>query len=274
VNVAAMLEAIDLTVQFAKGYASQVFIAAAVIAALEYFLPRSNHSLASRFRGAMFRVVYIVITAVGLTLFQQFWVSLGIKPLFHLELSGLSNSGNSVVHILGGVAASLIVIQFLEFFYYWFHRLQHSNRFFWRFHAVHHSLEEMNAFNSVHHFSEELFRLPFVTIPLSLLFSFDQGYIPWLWGILLGAHGIYEHSTTRLNFGPLRYILPDNCYHRIHHSKDPRHFDKNFGSASALWDIVFGTAHFLLKDEWPETGLKDKTEAKTLRDYMLRPFIR
>jgi hypothetical protein len=47
----------------------------------------------------------------------------------------------------------------------------------------------MSAFNSNHHFTEEIFRIPFITIPISLLFSFNQGYVPWIWAFLIGCQG-------------------------------------------------------------------------------------
>jgi sterol desaturase/sphingolipid hydroxylase (fatty acid hydroxylase superfamily) len=201
-------------------------------------------------------------------------LGLALSPLFNVDLSFLSKSSFPLPPGLGGILASLVALQVGEFFYYWFHRLQHSNKFLWRFHAEHHALEEMSVFNSNHHFTEEIFRIPFITIPISLLFSFNQGYVPWLWAFLLGWQGIYEHSSTRLNFGWFRYIVPDNRYHRIHHSKERKHFDKNFGSGSALWDIIFGTVYHPKKDEWPEVGLEKMKEAATVRQFLFRAFRR
>ena len=168
----------------------------------------------------------------------------------------------------------LISVQVTEFFYYWFHRLQHRVKFLWHFHAVHHSLREMNAFNSNHHFTEEVFRIPFVTIPISLLFSFEQGYVPWLFAALMGWQGIYEHSATRVHFGLLRYLVPDNRFHRIHHSMEPRHFDRNFGSGTALWDFVFGTIYYPKGSEWPRVGIEEIHEPRSMREFLLAPFQR
>src|SRR5262249_29882919 len=156
--------------------------------------------------------------------------------------------------------ASMVVIQVGDFFYYWFHRLQHSNKFLWRFHAEHHSLEEMSAFYSYHHFTEDIFKISFITIPTNLVFSFYQRYFPWLWALLIAGQSLYVHSSTRLNLGWFRYIVPDNRFHRIHHSKERQHFDKNFGVGSALWDIIFGTVHYPGKDEWPDVGLEQMKE--------------
>lgn len=228
----------------------------------------------SRIRGAIFWLVYIAITGAGLILFQRLWQHLGVRPLFDIDLSLMSSSSNPILKAIGGILALLVFTQVGEFFYYWFHRAQHTSRFLWRFHSEHHSLEEMNAFNSNHHFTEELLRIPFVTIPISLLISLNPGYVPWLFAFLMGWQGIYEHSATKIHLGPLRHIIPDNRFHRIHHSVEKRHFNKNFGSASAIWDILFGTAYFSQKDEWPDVGLSSKKQPKTVREFLFRPFKR
>lgn len=269
-----MIEIIRSMVDFGQQYAGRVFLAAAAICLLEYILPMSRHSFGSRLRGAMFWMVYIVITATGMILFYRLWGMLGWKPPIHVDLKFLSSSENPTIRVIGGILSTYIILQIGEFFYYWFHRLQHTSRFFWRFHAVHHSLEEMNAFNSNHHFTEEFFRIPFVTLPISLLFSFEQGYVPFLFAFLLGWQSIYEHSTTKLHFGIFRYFIPDNRFHRIHHSVEKKHFNKNFGSGSALWDILFGTAYYPKNDEWPDTGLKNQPEPKSAIEFITMPFKR
>jgi len=260
--------------QFAQDYAERIFVAAAVICVAEYLVPRSRNTLVSRARGALFLLVYIVITAAGLTLFSRLWTQVGVTPPFHIDLRSWSSSTDRLLAAAGGVAASLIVIQISEFFYYWFHRLQHRSNLLWRFHAVHHSVRELSAFNSNHHPSEELLRIPFVAVPFSLLFSFEQGYVPWAWAFFFGWQGAYEHSSTRLTFGPLRVIAPDNRFHRIHHSIDERHQNRNFGSASLLWDAVFGTLRWPRKGEWPDTGLATAPEPRNVADFLWRPFRR
>ena len=43
-------------------------------------------------------------------------------------------------------------------------------------------------------------------------------------------------------------------YHRIHHSIEPRHQDKNFGVLLTVWDRLFGTMNRNY-DEYPATGV-------------------
>lgn len=64
----------------------------------------------------------------------------------------------------------------------------------------------------------------------------------------------------------------DNRLHRIHHSREERHINHNFATRTPIWDVLFGTAYFPRRDEWPAVGLMDTDEPRTLRDYLLLPF--
>jgi sterol desaturase/sphingolipid hydroxylase (fatty acid hydroxylase superfamily) len=247
-------------------YASMIFFA------FELVFGRNKYSLTSRVRAAMFWLVYITITVAVFTAFNALWPKLGIKPLFSLSLAGFSESPNKLVNIVGWIVTPAVAVIIGEFFYYWFHRAQHTFKFLWAFHSEHHAIREMSAWNSNHHVTEEIFRIPFVIIPTSLLIHVDPGFAPVLVWLIIGVQGQYIHSHTRLNLGPLRYVVADNHFHRIHHSIEERHYDKNFGSFTSVWDTLFGTAHFPKRDEWPDTGVIEHDEPKTVGEYLLRPF--
>jgi hypothetical protein len=90
----------------------------------------------------------------------------------------------------------------------------------------------------------------------------------------IAMQSLYEHSCMRLGLGPLRYIISDNRYHRIQHSIEPEHRNKNFGSFTPVWDLVFGTTYFPNKGQWPQTGVAGEDEPRTLSDFLFRPFLR
>ena len=90
-------------------------------------------------------------------------------------------------------------------------------------------------------------------------------------GLFLWLHIVWIHSPTRVSFGPLRALLVDNRYHRIHHSLEERHFDKNFGAFTTLWDRLFGTYHAPARDEWPDVGLADVAEPRDVREWLNLP---
>ena len=255
-----------------QSYVWHIFYASTFCFLLELVRPANNHSIISRVRGAYFWLVYIVITATFFAVFNRFWTSMGLHPLITVKLGWLSASEYFPLKVLGWSAAAVTAAMISEFFYYWFHRLQHSNSFLWRFHAVHHSLREMNAWNNNHHFTEEIVRVPFIVLPTSLFLQPDPGYVPAIIYVVLRMQGQFEHSSTKFNLGILRYIIADNKYHRIHHSLEHQHWNKNFGSFTPLWDMIFGTARFPQKKEWPNVGLPEICEPKTLSDFLWRPF--
>jgi sterol desaturase/sphingolipid hydroxylase (fatty acid hydroxylase superfamily) len=250
----------------------QVCYVGLTLLAFEWLMPRSRYSLTSRVRAVIFWVSYLAVTASALTLFTQLWSKLGITPMFVLKIGELFKSDILALQVIGWVVSLTLASTVGEFFYYWFHRLQHANAFLWRFHSVHHSLRELSALNSNHHFTEEIFRIPFITIPVSVVIAPDPGYIPPIFATIFGFQGLFEHSSSKLHLGPLRYITGDTRFHRIHHSMNKEHHNKNFGSFLTIWDSLFGTAYWPRPDEWPATGLTDVDEPKTIRDFFTRPF--
>jgi len=104
----------------------------------------------------------------------------------------------------------------------------------------------------------------------------NAGWAPGLAtrGALATLQSQYIHSPTRLHFGPLWRLVYDNRFHRIHHSLEPRHFEKNFGVTTPLWDWMFGTLYVPAKDEWPDTGLADQADMDGIVDFLWRPFHR
>jgi len=80
----------------------------------------------------------------------------------------------------------------------------------------------------------------------------------------------FLHSNVRADFGLLQWILVTPQSHRIHHSIEERHYDRNYGTYFCIWDRLFGT-HYTGGNEFPETGIKDPDfpVEKTIRGWSL-----
>jgi sterol desaturase/sphingolipid hydroxylase (fatty acid hydroxylase superfamily) len=232
---------------------------------LEIALPRQSYSLRSRLRGVLFWTVYIPTSAVVVSGLADLWTGLGVKPLVTLAFT----QWFAWAGVFKGVLAALAVILVIDFVGYWFHRIQH--RALWRFHAVHHAIEEMHAVGSYDHPADIIFGFALVAVPLSLI-PFGPGDQPVVLQLLLALQLKFIHSPVRLNFGPLRHVFVDNNYHRIHHSAEPQHVGTNYGTITSVWDRVFGTAYFPAKEEWPQTGLAEVGEPRSLRAFLDLPF--
>lgn len=217
-----------------------------LLIAAELVLPKGElMPKAARWRALGFMAIFIPAGAIVSRLARPYFGD----PLFEL-----------------GVVGVLVFPFAWDFFYYWLHRAQHAFPLLWRFHAVHHSIEHLGAGSGYHHFAEAPLRAVAVTIPLTFLV--DK---PLLVGMMITAHGLYLHSAIRVHFGRFAWVIADNRVHRLHHSLEPKHFDKNFGAITMLWDRLFGTAYFP-GEEWPKVGLSDQREPQSLREFALQPF--
>lgn len=192
-----------------------------------------------------------------------------IHPAINLSFKSMSTA--SWVHpLLLNVFLIVLTLLIFDFFYYWFHRMQHTIIFFWEFHKVHHSIKNLNSIVSYHHLLEELFRIPFITIPLAFLISIDAPRLAIL-SSFFAVYGQFIHMNSRVSLGPARMVFADNYYHRIHHSIQEVHYNRNFAAFFPLWDIVFRTACFPKKNEFPQVGLVDMEQPKNLKDYLFSP---
>jgi sterol desaturase/sphingolipid hydroxylase (fatty acid hydroxylase superfamily) len=246
-----------------SGYLGWIFVFI-VLTAFEFLNANGDQRLRSRVNGLAFWTLFIPLSAVLLAGLASVWQTVGLRPLLSLPaFQGLQWIGPFAV--VGAVLVAAIVN---DFFFYWAHRFQH--RFLWRYHAVHHSIREMNAVNSYHHASEAIVSLLLYTVPTSLIVSDLGPGLPFV-SLAIWLHIVWIHSPTRANFGPLRALLVDNRFHRIHHSLEERHFDRNFGAFTTLWDRLFGTACFPERGEWPAVGLAEIDEPRTVREWIDLP---
>ena len=234
-----------------------------LMTALELSFPREKQSLDQRLVGLGIWAIYVPVSMLIFKMFHNLWVYIGIGPLITLPMS-FDWAGIAAI-VLAPIAAALIY----DFFFYWFHRAQHA--FAWRFHAVHHSIRELNAANSYHHVSEPFFQAVFLLLPVSLIVADTGPTVPAML-IILHIQASFIHSPTMLNLGPLRLFFCDNKFHRIHHSLEEKHFDKNFGAFTTLWDSLFGTAWFPAKSEWPKTGLAEVDQPRSLWSWIDVPI--
>jgi sterol desaturase/sphingolipid hydroxylase (fatty acid hydroxylase superfamily) len=168
---------------------------------------------------------------------------------------------------------ALLVIGYLaafDFCYYWFHRMQHAWPVMWRFHRFHHADRNVSVSSATrHHWIEEGLRFFVMVVPLTFLFGSPERTLPWL-GITIGVLGMFIHWNASIPLGPLTPVIVGPRYHRIHHSIQPEHFDRNFAVMFPLWDRLFGTQVLPRGSEFPVTGLGDTARPNGWR--LLLPF--
>lgn len=169
-------------------------------------------------------------------------------------------------------AVACIWIVIGDGFYYWMHRAQHQWAWLWAEHAVHHSDPAMNVTTTFrHHWLEKPIEAVLVVAPLSYLFTPPMA-VAVAAGILRNAIGHFIHTDVRIGFGRVGWLMAHPQQHRIHHSRERRHFDVNFAAVCPLWDVLFGTYYQAAPDEYPDTGVDDLIEPRTVREASALPF--
>jgi sterol desaturase/sphingolipid hydroxylase (fatty acid hydroxylase superfamily) len=156
---------------------------------------------------------------------------------------------------LGAGVTTLLVFVAFEFGYYVDHWLSHKVPALWEIHKAHHTAEVLTPLTTfrVH----PLESLKFLNI-LAVCTGSVGGLCAWAFGaqgqeaalagrnlIFLGlwlAFGHLQHSHLWIAFpGRLGRLFISPAHHQLHHSDDPAHFGRNFGSFLSLFDALFGT---------------------------------
>ena len=175
-----------------------------------------------------------------------------------------------------------------EFAYWVDHWLMHRVPFLWQVHKVHHRAESLSLLTDsrVH---------PLETIGFYNLVSLTTGLTAALLDQLLGRTDPYtvggtnllimvfaitithlQHSHLWIGYGPFwGRVLLGPAHHQIHHSVDPDHFNRNFGSSLALFDRLFGTFHMpATKREPLRFGVDDaETHPHGARAALITPVL-
>jgi len=147
--------------------------------------------------------------------------------------------------------AYVLCIISIDFCRYWSHRLTHVNRFWWATHVTHHNSEKYNLSVSFRLGWTQHIKIIFF-IPVALM-----GFDPVLFFICHQIEVLYQfwiHTEyIRKLPAPIEYIFTTPSHHRVHHSKNEKYIDKNYGSTFIIWDRMFGT--FQPEEEQAEYGI-------------------
>lgn len=175
----------------------------------------------------------------------------------------------------------------IELAYWLDHFLSHKIGILWEFHKVHHSATVLTPFANwrVHPVDTILY----MNI-LSILAGSASGLIQYfagnafsltstaitslLWAIYMAIWGHLQHSQFWISWtGPAGRIFLSPAHHQIHHSRNPIHFDKNFGASLALWDWLFCTLHMPQRqNEHIRFGTEGDAHLKRLIPSVVYPF--
>jgi sterol desaturase/sphingolipid hydroxylase (fatty acid hydroxylase superfamily) len=177
----------------------------------------------------------------------------------------------------------------IEFGYWVSHFMMHKIPALWEFHKVHHSAEVLTPLTEWRQHPLELALFPILMSGASCLV---QGPFVWYFGASAQVvnpvtanlismafwYTILHLRHSELPFyatGLLGKIIQAPAHHQVHHSTNPKHFDKNLGYCLSIFDWIFGTLYVPRKGEKFSFGLGHKDSAlETAIGSMIAPFGR
>jgi sterol desaturase/sphingolipid hydroxylase (fatty acid hydroxylase superfamily) len=163
-----------------------------------------------------------------------------------------------------GAVAYLVVHDFGEFA---FHRAQHAIPWLWRLHELHHSDPCMSATTTERHFwGDGVLKAVTIWPVAALLLQPSPGQ--YLFFSLCYLYNYFSHANLPVSYGRLSWVLNSPAYHRLHHSSEPEHFNRNFAALLPIWDVVIGA--YRRPDGFPKTGLP--VCPQTIADTLLWPL--
>jgi sterol desaturase/sphingolipid hydroxylase (fatty acid hydroxylase superfamily) len=155
------------------------------------------------------------------------------------------------------VLATISLFLAYELGYWTNHYLSHRIPLLWEFHKVHHTAEVLSPMTNyrVHPVDTVVFYnflAIFIGVTRGVLsyglgretapFAVDSMNAILLAFVFVTVHLQHSHMWIAAT-GRLGLVILSPAHHQLHHSGDPVHFNKNFGSCLALWDWLFGTLH-------------------------------
>lgn len=155
--------------------------------------------------------------------------------------------------VISQVFAALLLT---ELFVWLNHFARHKVTTLWHFHAVHHSQKELNILTDDRgHIIDLLIGSLLMFVPF-FIFDVSTLHAVAVITIYKPIHNRFIHANLRINLGWLGWVFTSPQFHRLHHSIEPEHADKNFGLYFTIFDHLFGTA-YRNRNVYPATGIVD-----------------
>ncbi len=250
-----------------------LLFAALMALAIVYFRQRAGErSIAAALANVFQRKIFLHPSALldyrfALTNHILFVMVLGLMLLSTSTVTGVVHS--ALTYVLGaaspaiagvtaGIVFTIALFVVTDFANFGGHYIQHKVPVLWEFHKVHHSAEVLTPITAIRlHPVSEIFSTQIIATGMGLVNGIFL-YIysgPVAEATVLGANaldflyytiGAYHlsHSHIWVMFPKgIREVFLSPALHLIHHSSDPRHFDKNFAFSLTIWDRLAGTLY-------------------------------
>ncbi len=175
--------------------------------------------------------------------------------------------------LAGGVGLGLDLL-LLDFWIYWWHRLNHRWPLLWRFHEVHHLDEFLDASSALRFHAGEVLLSALVRalvivvagVPLASVVVFET---------VLAVVVLFHHSNLRLPRAferRLSLVIVTPSIHWVHHHATQADTDSNYSTVLSGWDRLFGSSSPHPRAVDMAIGVEGQRE-EPLGGLLKRPFL-
>jgi sterol desaturase/sphingolipid hydroxylase (fatty acid hydroxylase superfamily) len=150
-----------------------------------------------------------------------FWIRIGFALIALFVTHGVTGLMPPSIRRFVGDSSFWIqlpaAIVLADLCFYGVHRAFHQVPFLWRFHAVHHSIETLDwlAGHRVHPI-DQICTKGSALVPLIALGFSNEALAAY--GFIYAWHSVLFHANTRIDIGPLAWVIASPRFHHWHHA--------------------------------------------------------
>jgi sterol desaturase/sphingolipid hydroxylase (fatty acid hydroxylase superfamily) len=243
-------------------------------------------------KAAIIPAVFVLLFALERLFPVAQWIGGAARVLKNLVLAGFNFVASPLIVIpITAYAASHVLnwrpdfwvgwlglgfdLLLLDFWIYWWHRINHRVPFLWRFHEVHHLDEMLDTTSALRfHFGEvvlsSLVRAAVIfvlAVPLSSVVVFE---------IVVLVSALFHHSNLKLPQKlerVLSFIIVTPSIHWVHHHAKRIDTDSNYSTVLSVWDRLFSSRSKTVRTVDMPMGVERMAE-RGLLGLILKPFTR
>lgn len=182
------------------------------------------------------------------------------------SMFGPHRQNHEAIWLWIAILVAVVILQ--DFMTFYVHYLEHRVRALWELHKVHHSTEFLlplsnRRFHPLQAIVDNFGNMAAVGLALGVTSYFFS--LPIHDNSIIGLDGLFvvnilsfyhlRHSHIPMRYGWLERHLISPAQHQLHHSREERHWDKNFGLCFSWWDRWFGTIVYSTPGEKFALGL-------------------
>ena len=132
----------------------------------------------------------------------------------------------------------LLAIVIFDFINYWLHRHSHEVNAMWAVHAVHHAAEDYNLAAALRQPLLSQLYTWIYRLPMALFMPVEMfiGVV-----VIDYIYQFVQHTQYVPRLGPVGWLMNTPSHHRVHHGRNEKYLDRNYGAIFIIWDRLFGT---------------------------------